>query len=99
MQLSDEDERSFQRATVCHICKQPFDPLSSDVKVRDHDHLKSGRNFWANAHNYCNINYKNPSFTRIFLHNARGYDMHLLLSQMGDESLGRIRCILNHKEK
>ena len=95
MKLSVEDELSFQRATICHICEKE---LGQD-KVRDHDHLKSGFNYRGAAHNTCNINYKYPSFIPVVLHNARGYDTHLILSQMGNETFRQISCIPNNKEK
>ena len=83
MKLSVEDELSFQRASICHICEKE---LGQD-KVGDHDHLKSGFNYRGASHCTCKINYKYQSIIPLVLYNARGYDTHLILSQMGKRDI------------
>ena len=95
MKLTPEDEQAFQRATVCHICDLP---LNGD-KVRDHDHLLEGNNYRGAAHNSCNLNFKHPTFIPVVMHNAKGYDSHLILSQVEKLKPKRISCIAQNKEK
>ena len=46
------------------------------------------------AHNTCNVNYKpNKCMVNVFIHNAKSYDTHLILSHANPEKHGRISCI------
>ena len=56
------------------------------TKVRDHDHL-TGKSRGA-AHNICNINCKQRSysFVPIFFHNFSGYDCHLIFEELLTEA-------------
>ena len=87
--MTDEDEKNFNDAKVCHICKEN---LGND-KVKDHCHL-SGK-YRGAAHNDCNINYKIPEFIPIIFHNLSGYDSHLFIKKLG----GKLNCIPNNEEK
>ena len=57
LQITPQEEESFQLAEECWLCEQPFtEGTQSDpggVKVRDHDHL-TGK-YRGAAHNICNI--------------------------------------------
>ena len=86
MLFDEEDKKSFDRESVCFICKNkrlekglkqyPFSEL--DCKVRDHDHL-TGKYLGA-AHRSCNLNKRREKpFLSIFMHNFSGYDSHLIL--------------------
>ena len=68
LQITPQEEESFQLAEECWLCEIPFD----DTKVRDHDHL-TGK-YRRAAHNICNINCKqrSSSFVPIFFHNFSG---------------------------
>lgn len=46
-------------------------------KFKNHDHLTE--KYGGTAHSYCNINYKNPVFLSVYIHNLVGYDAHFLL--------------------
>ena len=87
--MTDEDEKNFKEAKVCHICKEN---LGND-KVKDHCHL-SGK-YRGAAHNDCNLNYKVPKFIPIIFHNLSGYDSHLFIKKLG----GKLKCIPNNEEK
>ena len=78
LQISPQEEESFQLAEECWFCENPLD----DTKVRDHDHL-TGK-YRGAAHNICNINVKqkSSSFVPIFFHNFSGYDCHLILEEL-----------------
>lgn len=71
---------------MCYICnngkgaksqhERPF--ISSDPKVRDHDHL-TGKDL-GSAHQSCNLNKRRKKlFLSIFFHRFLWYDSHLIL--------------------
>ena len=78
LQITPQEEESFQLAEECWLCENPLD----DTKVRDHDHL-TGK-YRGAAHNICNINCKqrSSSFVPIFFHNFSGYDCHLIFQEL-----------------
>ena len=82
LQISPQEEESFQLAEECWLCENPLD----DTKVRDHDHL-TGK-YRGAAHNICNINCKqrSSSFVPIFFHNFSGYDCHLIFEELLTEA-------------
>ena len=97
MNLSAEEELSFEKAEMCHICNQ----LLGADRVRDHCHL-TGR-FRGAAHNACNINCKYQTeqgqfFIPVVIHNLRGYDSHLIMNAIGKQQ-SKINCIPNTMEK
>ena len=59
LELTPEEEESFQQSTICWLCENP---LGEDT-VRDHDHL-TGK-YRGAAHNRCNLNCK-KSQVRLF---------------------------------
>ncbi|GFX51159.1 uncharacterized protein TNCV_2735101 [Trichonephila clavipes] len=99
IKMTAEDEAHFQRTDKCHICKWDISkypsPYSSKEhvdfeKVRDHDHLldpsKYASNYRGPAHMLCNINYQEPSFITVFIHNMSGYDAHLFIRELGADN-------------
>lgn len=92
MIFTEDDEKGFNNATICHICEKGFS--EEDNKVRDHCHL-SGK-FRGAAHNSCNINYKVPKFIPVVFHNLSGYDSHLFIKKLRGE---KINCIPTNEEK
>ena len=99
MKISDQEEQSFKNAQDCHIC---LGKLGSD-RVHDHCHL-TGK-YRGPAHNHCNLNFKFKKMygggflVPVIIHNLRGYDSHLILSQIKLKSQDRISCIANNLEK
>ena len=82
LEITPQEEESFQLAEECWLCENPLD----DTKVRDHDHL-TGK-YRGAAHNICNINckQKSSSFVPIFFHNFSGYDCHLIFEELLTEA-------------
>ena len=78
LEITPEEEESFQQSKVCWLCENP---LGEDT-VRDHDHL-TGK-YRGAAHNKCNLNCKkkSSSFVPIFFHNFSGYDCHLIFKEL-----------------
>ena len=70
-QLTQEQWREYNNATNCSICTKPF--MSTDKKVRDHNHLTG--EYRGPAHNACNLNYRiDPKKVKIpsIIHNLKG---------------------------
>jgi hypothetical protein len=87
----------YDSASVCHICKKPFDADYEwqQKKVKDHDHITG--QFRGAAHNSCNLNFRfNPEIP-IFFHNLRGYDSHMIIQ--GVKAEDNIEVIANNIEK
>ena len=82
LQITPQEEESFQLAEECWLCENPL----GGEKVRDHDHL-TGK-YRGAAHNICNINCKqrSSSFVPIFFHNFSGYDCHLIFEELLTEA-------------
>ena len=82
LEITPQEEESFQLAEECWICEQPFTEGTELRKVRDHDHL-TGKCRGA-AHIICNINCKqrSSSFVPMFFHNFSGYDCHLIFQEL-----------------
>ena len=104
LKLSVDEEKSFQNATICNICRKD---LGSD-KVRDHMHLPP-YNYRGAAHNFCNLQFQfrqgkraqnSKFYIPIVFHNLRGYDSHLLMESAGKMCKDRkLSVIPNHSEK
>ena len=94
LEITPQEEESFQLAEECWLCENPLD----DTKVRDHDHL-TGK-YRGAAHNICNINckQKSSSFVPIFFHNFSGYDCHLIFEELLTEAytIGQQSCNRNY---
>ena len=62
MIFTDDDKRTYEESTHCHICGKEFS--ETDCKVRDHCHI-SGK-FRRTTHNKCNLRFRVPKFTSVF---------------------------------
>ena len=80
LEMTDEDEKSFQRAEECHICKKPYE--TSDVRVRDHCHV-TGK-YRGSAHRDCNLNFSLTNKIPVVFHNLKGYDSHFIMQEIGN---------------
>ena len=95
MIITDSEKEQFKRATVCHICEQPFS--KKDIKVADHCHY-TGR-YRGPAHQQCNIELKVNDKLIVAFFNLRGYDGHLLMNALGNYATSNISVIANNMEK
>ena len=76
--MSEEQEEAFQCQKDCRFCNLE---LKGD-RVRDHDH-QTGK-YRGAAHSKCNINEgKSRKVVPVFFHNLKGYDAHLIVSEVG----------------
>ena len=90
--MTDENERDFEAATICHICREHLE----DDRVRDHCHV-SGK-YRGAAHNACNLKFRIPSFIPVVMHNLKGYDSNLIMQHLGKLD-AEITCIPSNMEK
>ena len=85
MHISEQQQKEFEAATICHICEQPFGDQHDDNryfgrKVRDHDVLTS--NYLGAAHNKCNLNRVESLIFPAICHNSAKFDSHFILTHL-----------------
>jgi K+/H+ antiporter YhaU regulatory subunit KhtT len=93
MLMTGSDWQSFKKAKHSHICKKEL----GEERVRDHCHV-TGK-FRGAAQYECNINYKYTCRIPVIIHNARGYDTHLIMQAIGKIQGKQLKCISNNMEK
>ena len=93
--LSDEEEKEYQRCGTCHICEKEI--KDKNEKVRDHCHL-TGK-YRGAAHSACNISYcLKKNIMPVIFHNLRSYDGHFII-QEASEYTDKIIVIAQSFEK
>lgn len=92
--LTEAEQKSFDKAVVCHLCNKEF--KTKKEIVTDHDHF-TGK-YRGPAHNSCNLNATSCKFIPIIFHNLSGYDCHLFITELS-KVVGRINLIPKTKEK
>lgn len=78
MNFGPEEQKLYDSATICHICKKEF--KEGDKVCRDHDH-RSGK-FRNKTHSACNLNYKTSWDLPVIAHNSNRYDNHYLIESI-----------------
>ena len=99
LNLTPQEEKDFQSATICHICEQDLfkDKETGQIlKVRDHCHFTG--EYRGAAHNECHLKCKKPLILPVIFHNLQGYDSHLFIKQLAKVS-GDLSCIPSTEEK
>ena len=76
--MSEEEKHLFQQSHSCWVCKKLID--NDEEKVRDHCHMTA--KFRGAAHGSCNIILQLTTKVTVIFHNFRGYDSHLILSDL-----------------
>ena len=92
--MTEEEEHLFQQSNNCWICKKLID--NDDEKVGDHCHI-AGK-FRGSAHWDCNINFQLTKKIPAIFHNLKGYDSHLIFSELHKLNL-KVDVIPNGLEK
>ena len=107
--LTDEENKSYEKQEICHICKKKF-CLDENVENEDNgnevdenfkqvkDHCHYTGKFRGAAHSIWNLNYKVPKNIPIVIHNA-SYDTHFIINQLAKECKGELDCIGENMEK
>ena len=92
--MTEKEEYLFQESNNCWICKKLID--NEDEKRRDHCHI-TGK-FRGAAHWDRNINFQLTKKIPIIFHNLKGYDSHLIFSELHNCNL-EVDVIPNGLEK
>jgi len=97
--FENDEENIHKKCNKCDKCKCEF--TEDNYKVKHHDHI-NGR-FIGSYCNKCNFQYKYKKFIPVYLHNLKGYDMHLFVKSLykyGDEEIKEngITCIPNNEQ-
>ena len=85
--MTEEEEHLFQESNNYWICEKLID--NDDEKVRDHCQI-TGK-FRGAAHWSCNINFQLTKKIPVIFHNLRGYDSHLIFSELNKLNV-KISC-------
>ena len=74
--LNHKQEKKFQQATHCYVCKNEFTDL-----IREHNHLNG--KYRGPACQSCNTKEGRDTKTiPVFIHNGSGYDFHFLVQEI-----------------
>ena len=99
IQLTDEENKSYEKQNVCYICKKRFstDALNNKYhKVGDHCHY-TGK-FRGAAHSIWNFRYKTPKEIPIVFHGST-YDYHFIINKLAKEFDSQLECLGENTEK
>ena len=90
--LPKEEQKAYDNARYCHICKKVLGKHKNHKKVRDHDHY-TGK-FRSAAHSICNLRYSMQKIdVPVIFHNGSNYDFNLLIEEFAKEYKSDINCI------
>ena len=67
--MTEDNERDFQNATACHLCKKSIERGDEGDKVRNNDHVTG--EYLEAAHNACNLNCNVPQHVPCLLYTSR----------------------------
>ena len=102
IQLTVEENRSYDEQEACHICKKKFctdehdENYKNKKKVKDHCHYRG--KFRRAAHSHCNLKHKVRNNIPIIIHNA-SYDTHFIINHLAEEFNSELDCIGENMEK
>ena len=102
IQLTVEENISYDEQEVCHICEGKFCVNEDDENYKNRkkvkDHCQYAGKFRGAAHSKCNLNYKVPNNIPVIIHNT-GYDTNFIINQLAEEFKGELDCIGENMEK
>ena len=91
IELTLEEQKEFEDATYCHICKKAFGDKKKHRKVRDHDHY-TGK-YRGAAHSICNLHYSAQKDIPVLFHNGTNYNFNLIITELVEEFRSELQCI------
>ena len=94
MIISKKEQDDFENAKSWHICNKEYN--NEDAPVRDHCHVTGKQR--GSAHTDCNLSYRLTNKIDVIFHNLRGYDLHLIMQEVGNFNKD-INVIANNMEK
>lgn len=92
-----DEIQKHNRTKKCDKCNCGFE--ITNKKVAHHDHING--EFIGTYCNNCNLKYQYQRFLPIYIHNLKGYDSHLFIEALYDNSTEdeKFHCIPNTEEK
>ena len=96
LKLTHTEQKSFDKAETCYICKKELLTDNGVDKVRDHCHFTG--QYRGAAHSSCNLQCRKPMILPVIFHNLQGYDAHLFIKQLACLP-GELNCILSTEKK
>lgn len=80
-QLTYKQDKEFQEATHCYMCRKEFTGTGKRSKIREHNHLNG--KYRGAACQSCNTKEGRDTKTiPVFIHNGSGYDFHFLIQEI-----------------
>ena len=79
MNMTQNDWKKYNNTKCYYVCNGEF--TKENKKVRDHNHITN--NYRGAACDNCNKQLKLSHIIPVIFHNLKGYDMHLLLQEVG----------------
>ena len=89
--LTLEEQKEYEDAKYCHICKKVFGEKKKHRQVRDHDHYTS--KYRGAAHSICNLRYSTQKDIPVLFHNVTNYDFNLIITELAKEFRSELQCI------
>ena len=77
IELTLEEQKGYDGARYCHICKKVFGDKKKHRKVGDHNHY-TGK-YRGAAHSICNLRYSTEKDIPVWFHNGSNYDFNLII--------------------
>ena len=96
--LTDEENKSYEKQKVCHICKKMFcidenDGNTFKLYHKDRDHCHYTGKFRGATHSICNSRYKVPKGISVMVHNCTAFDDHFIIKQLAKELDGQFESL------
>ena len=99
--LTNEQQKSYQNAKICYICKEKLKDKHAKnkkyCKVSNHCHYTG--EYRGAAHSICNSKYSVVGRTPIGFHNGSKYDYHFIIKYLAEEFEKQFTCIGENTEK
>ena len=79
LKLTKEEQLSFEKNTVCHICQKPFEQGVAGDAIPRRDHCHFTGQYRGAAHNSCNLQCRKPMILPVIFHNLHEIMMPICL--------------------
>ena len=88
--LTDEENESYHKQKLCHICKKIFSIDYDDKKYyKDRDHCHYTGKYRGDAHNSCNLRSITTKEIPLVFHSSSKYDYHFIIKDLVKEFEGQ----------
>ena len=91
VELTLREQKEYEDAKYCRICKKVFGDKKKHRKVRDHDHY-TGK-YRGAARSICNLRYSTQKGIPVLFHNSSNYDFNLTINELAEQFKSELQCI------